>query len=170
MISFTPSFLFICMLHFTVYNWYYTFTLKIEIHFQSFTLLCNIYKVCMSLFANIPVSWVKCDLHEYRIHWFPSEQSKSISFLDTRSYFLVGDCPDSELGAKPDDPRFDNPTFTMLHRLRVNGMYTEGFKQMISCPGSNVIWSTCDDGVWTPPLDCAGSNIIIHYFKIEKHT
>ena len=90
--------------------------------------------------------------------------------LHYSSYFLVGDCPDPELCAEPDDPRFDNPTFTMLRGLRVNGMYPEGFRQMISCPGSKDVWSTCDDAVWTPPLDYTGSNIIIHYFKIEKHT
>ena len=78
-----------------------------------------------------------------------------------KSSFLVGSCPDPELGAEPDDPRFDNELFTALRRQRVNGMYPEHLQQVISCPGTKVIWSTCTARVWTPPLNCTGSNNIL---------
>ena len=86
-------------------------------------------------------------------------------YISTRSYFLVGDCPDPALTAKPDDE-----LIPFLSRKKANGMYAEGAMMSLTCSKSKSVASNCKDGAWTPPLDCAGSNIIIHHFKIEKHT
>ena len=74
-------------------------------------------------------------------------------YISTRSYFLVGDCPDPALTAKPDDE-----LIPFLSRKKANGMYAEGAMMSLTCSKSKSVASNCKDGAWTPPLDCTGSN------------
>ena len=88
-----------------------------------------------------------------------------------RSYFLVGDwpvgdCPDPRLSAKPGDILSPYGSVTKLD----NGMFSEFSRFEIDCKdNSNPLLAVCTGGIWTPPLDCTGSNNLF-YFKIEKPT
>ena len=85
-------------------------------------------------------------IRKQKIHFFLD------TYISTRSYFLVGDCPDPELTAKPDDKLV--PWFSPK---KDNGMYAEGALVLITCSKRKVVRGNCKNGVWTPPLDCKGS-------------
>ena len=78
----------------------------------------------------------------------------------------VGDWPDPRGSAKPGDILSPYGSATKLD----NGMFSEFSRFVMDCrDGSNGILSECQRGIWTPPLDCTGSNNLF-YFKIEKPT